>query len=335
MKVFDAAGIRNVALVGHSGVGQDAAGLGAAVRRRRREPVRQGGRGHHRHRLRRRSHRPQAHAVGVARLPRVEQAQDQPDRHARHGQLPERRARGAARRRGGGRRRRRRRRRPGLDRKGLGRGRRGAAARASSSATGSIASAPASSARSSRCGRRSAATACPCRCRSARNEISSGVVDLVAMKAYTFAADDSGKMTEGAGARRRWRPPAQAARDALIEMVAEADDALMEKFFEAGTLTQDELTAGLARAVRAGDGSSRCSARRRCATSASSRSPTRSSPTCRRRPSARSPGERRRGRRDRTRTADRQGAARAVGLEDRWPIRSPGASRCSASSPAC
>ena len=28
-------------------------------------------------------------------------------------------------------------------------------------------------------------------------------------------------------------------------MVAEADDALMEKFFEAGTLTQDELTAGL------------------------------------------------------------------------------------------
>ena len=35
-------------------------------------------------------------------------------------------------------------------------------------------------------------------------------------------------------------------------MVAEADDALMEKFFEAGTLTQDELTAGLARAVRAG-----------------------------------------------------------------------------------
>ena len=35
-------------------------------------------------------------------------------------------------------------------------------------------------------------------------------------------------------------------------MVAEADDALMEKFFEAGTLTQEELTAGLGRAVRAG-----------------------------------------------------------------------------------
>src|SRR6185436_7417691 len=34
-----------------------------------------------------------------------------------------------------------------------------------------------------------------------------------------------------------------------IEMVAEADDVLMEKFFEAGTLTQEELTAGLNRAV--------------------------------------------------------------------------------------
>jgi elongation factor G len=78
----------------------------------------------------------------------------------------------------------------------------------------------------------------------------SGLVDLVAMKAYTFAGDDSGKMTENpvpdamAGA-------AEAARTALIEMVAEADDTLMEKFFEAGTLTQDELHEGLVRSVRA------------------------------------------------------------------------------------
>ncbi len=77
-----------------------------------------------------------------------------------------------------------------------------------------------------------------------------GVVDLVRLKAYTFAADASGKMTEGdvpanlAGA-------AQSAREALIEMVAEADEGLMEKFFEAGTLTQDELAQGLATATRA------------------------------------------------------------------------------------
>ncbi|MCA1560859.1 MAG: GTP-binding protein, partial [Acidobacteria bacterium] len=77
-----------------------------------------------------------------------------------------------------------------------------------------------------------------------------GVVDLVAMKAIAYAADGSGKPSEGP------MPPdlseaATAARDALIEMVAEADDALMEKFFEAGTLTQEELEAGLHRAILA------------------------------------------------------------------------------------
>ncbi|MCX6537372.1 MAG: elongation factor G [Acidobacteria bacterium] len=75
-----------------------------------------------------------------------------------------------------------------------------------------------------------------------------GVVDLIGMKAYTFAADGSGRMTEDA-------VPADlvdavtSARDALVEIVAEADDTLMEKFFESGTLTQDELVGGLRRAV--------------------------------------------------------------------------------------
>ncbi len=74
-----------------------------------------------------------------------------------------------------------------------------------------------------------------------------GVVDLVSMKAYTFAGDDSGKMTEGP-VPDALAAAAQSARDALIETVAEADDSLMEKFFDAGTLTQEELTAGLGRA---------------------------------------------------------------------------------------
>jgi elongation factor G len=77
-----------------------------------------------------------------------------------------------------------------------------------------------------------------------------GVVDLVSMKAYAFAGDASGKMTESeipAGLK----DAAQSAREALIEMVAEADESLMEKFFEAGTLTQEELTKGLATATRA------------------------------------------------------------------------------------
>src|SRR5262249_33085356 len=77
------------------------------------------------------------------------------------------------------------------------------------------------------------------------------VIDLVAMKALTFAGDDSGKMTEGP-VPDALAAEANAARDTLIEMVAEADDSLMEKFFEAGTLTQEELTSGMSRSIRAG-----------------------------------------------------------------------------------
>jgi elongation factor G len=77
-----------------------------------------------------------------------------------------------------------------------------------------------------------------------------GVVDLVAEKAYTFAADGSGKMTEGA-VPASMADAAATARDALIEMVAEADESLMEQFFEAGTLTQDQLVRGLRTATAA------------------------------------------------------------------------------------
>ena len=75
-----------------------------------------------------------------------------------------------------------------------------------------------------------------------------GVVDLVAMKALTFANDASGKPVDGS-IPGDMMGTAEAAREALIEMVAEADDALMEKFFDAGTLSQDDLIAGLKRGV--------------------------------------------------------------------------------------
>ncbi|HEY3381633.1 MAG TPA: elongation factor G [Vicinamibacterales bacterium] len=75
-----------------------------------------------------------------------------------------------------------------------------------------------------------------------------GVVDLVGMKAYVYDTDGSGKFKEEA-VPAALEGDAQAARDALIEMVAEADDKLMEKFFEAGTLTQEELVGGLRSAV--------------------------------------------------------------------------------------
>jgi elongation factor G len=77
-----------------------------------------------------------------------------------------------------------------------------------------------------------------------------GVVDLVAMKAYINEGDGSATVTEGP-VPADMADAANAARDSLIEMVAEADESLMEKFFEAGTLTQDELVKGLAAATRA------------------------------------------------------------------------------------
>ena len=78
-----------------------------------------------------------------------------------------------------------------------------------------------------------------------------GVIDLVSMKAWTYPNDASGKATEGE-VPSELAADAQRAREALIEMVAEADDALMEKFFDAGTLTQEDLVSGLKRGVAAG-----------------------------------------------------------------------------------
>jgi len=71
-----------------------------------------------------------------------------------------------------------------------------------------------------------------------------GVVDLVTKKAFTFEANESGKFTE-APVPASMTAAVDTAREALIEMVAEVDEKLMEKFFEAGTLTDEELIAGL------------------------------------------------------------------------------------------
>jgi len=76
----------------------------------------------------------------------------------------------------------------------------------------------------------------------------SGLVDLVAMKAVSFATDGSGTPSER-DIPAEMADAANSAREALIEMVAETDDALMEQFFEAGTLTQAELEQGLRGAV--------------------------------------------------------------------------------------
>jgi elongation factor G len=78
-----------------------------------------------------------------------------------------------------------------------------------------------------------------------------GVVDLVTQKAWTFATDASGKPAE-VPIPGEMADKVSAARDALVEMVAEADDSLMEKFFESGSLSQEELVKGLRTATLGG-----------------------------------------------------------------------------------
>jgi elongation factor G len=75
-----------------------------------------------------------------------------------------------------------------------------------------------------------------------------GIIDLVAMKAYTYNADGSGKFT-ATDIPAELKAEADEWREKLIEKVAEGDDTLMEKFFEQGGLSQEELLDGLKREV--------------------------------------------------------------------------------------
>jgi elongation factor G len=71
-----------------------------------------------------------------------------------------------------------------------------------------------------------------------------GIVDLVTMKAYTYTAGGSGKGTE-IEIPANMAEAAQKAHEALVEMVAEGKDDLMEEFFAEGTLPAEHILDGL------------------------------------------------------------------------------------------
>jgi elongation factor G len=78
-----------------------------------------------------------------------------------------------------------------------------------------------------------------------------GIADLVQMKAFVYQTDGSGKFSESAipaDATAR----AQEYREKLIEAVAESDEKLMEKFFDSGSLSDEELVSGLKKQVAEG-----------------------------------------------------------------------------------
>jgi len=75
-----------------------------------------------------------------------------------------------------------------------------------------------------------------------------GVVDILSQKAYAYEGGQTNEMPI---------PPAEAGRVAewrqkVLEAAAEADDALLEKFFDSGALSDAELKQGLRRGIQSG-----------------------------------------------------------------------------------
>ncbi len=76
-----------------------------------------------------------------------------------------------------------------------------------------------------------------------------GVIDLVRMRAFTYTPDGDGKGKEG-DIPASLADAAQKAHEALIEMVAEGNDALMEEYFEKGALSAEQIVEGLRQGFR-------------------------------------------------------------------------------------
>lgn len=76
-----------------------------------------------------------------------------------------------------------------------------------------------------------------------------GVVDLVAMQAYEYPEGRSGR-GKAIAIPPEIAEQAQAAHEALVELVAEGKDELLEEYFNTGTLSEEHLTAALHEAIR-------------------------------------------------------------------------------------
>jgi elongation factor G len=76
-----------------------------------------------------------------------------------------------------------------------------------------------------------------------------GVVDLVTMKAFLYKPDGDGHGEIGK-IPEVMQADAKAAHEALVELVAEGKDELMEEFFKEGTIPEPHLIAALHEAIR-------------------------------------------------------------------------------------
>jgi elongation factor G len=76
-----------------------------------------------------------------------------------------------------------------------------------------------------------------------------GVVDLVTMKAYAYELGGNGKGKE-TEIPADMKDEVQAQHEKLVELVAEGNDALLEEFFEKGTIPEEDLIPALHNAIR-------------------------------------------------------------------------------------
>jgi elongation factor G len=76
-----------------------------------------------------------------------------------------------------------------------------------------------------------------------------GVVDLVTMKSYLYSPTSKGRGTVGE-IPDDLAVEAQVAHEALVELVAEGKDELMEEFFAQGTIPEEHLISALHEAIR-------------------------------------------------------------------------------------
>jgi len=76
------------------------------------------------------------------------------------------------------------------------------------------------------------------------------VLDVMRSEEIDYAGDASGAFTETA-VQGEWKERVSALHRELIEYVAEADDSLLETFFEQGSLSEEQLRAGVHAAIQA------------------------------------------------------------------------------------
>jgi elongation factor G len=75
-----------------------------------------------------------------------------------------------------------------------------------------------------------------------------GVIDLVRQKGLVFEKDESGRLRE-VDIPENLKAEAEKKREELVEMIAENDEKLMEKYLEEGALSPEEIVSSLKKAV--------------------------------------------------------------------------------------